>query len=327
MPLLCPIPTTFLREALGNQSVSNPYRHSLTTLITPTLESEPDHPSLLSLPTLVATCYGVASATLTALTAAWRCLYLAVKVIDDVEDGESPAARTLNQGLGLLWVTYGTLERSFVESCPHTRHAVMSRLHETLLRACAGQQSDVTFSGTLPTAYTPDDWLAIAEHKSGVLLEWAAWSAAWLATENSTHADAFGRFGRYVGILLQAVDDFEGVWGSGAADLTTGALSLPLSYAYMILPPPEQRRLTALLLEARQGNTLAVYQTQAWLTELGAREFMWVASHTYAHMAYEAIATLSAPITCIEPLCRLLTTLFPAFDNTVTMAAGNDLLR
>lgn len=271
---------------------------------------------LEKLPEVVCHSLGGNVGVIAPLTTAWRLIYLAAKLFDDIQDGDStlPLASGINQGLGVLWTAHYFLESDATGWSPRVRLQVLARLHPHLLRANAGQEEDIRLAPHLPISYTPDDWSAIASAKSGDLLSWAAWATAWVLTEDSVIAEAFATFGRHLGILLQVLDDFEGIWGKKGNDIAQLALSLPLSYAYTVADTDIQEVLTRLLEAARIGSDDAIVEVRVLLSTLGAREFMWAVAQTHTQGAYHAIAAVSGVNANL--LVSLLKLIFPPFGET-----------
>jgi geranylgeranyl pyrophosphate synthase len=297
-----------LWQTVFNDIAGNRYGQALDTLLQPLLQAEG---VLHTLPLLVARAYRQPPESVEPLKAAWSCIYRAAKMFDDIEDGDNPLALTeaINQGLGLLWVAHALLENESLHRSPSVRLAVLNKLHPALLRATAGQQADVEYAQSETPYCTPDEWVTIAAAKSGELVGWVTWASAWVLTENSDHADAFADFGNHLGILLQVVDDFEGVWGANGKDLAQPALTLPVCYAMMVSPAEGQQHLRGLLAQAWQGDTHAQQTLRTGLETIGAREFLWTVAHHHAQRAKNALA----PIADIDtaPLSHLLKTVFP----------------
>jgi geranylgeranyl pyrophosphate synthase len=297
--------STFQPRALSN------YGKALKEVVEPLLGADG---ILHRLPLVVCQSLQGTPATVASLQAAWSCIYRAAKIFDDLEDGESrlPLAEGINQGLGVLWTAHALLGDDGTGWTPEVRLAVLNRLHPALLRATAGQQLDIEQAHPVPPICTPDEWMVIAEAKSGELLGWATWSSAWVVTENKAVADAFAQFGINLGILLQVVDDFEGVWGTVGKDLIQPTLTLPLCYAMMVADSPTQLELTRLITQARQGNGDAASVLRTRLEAIGTREFLWTVAHHYAQQAEAAVSGLEWVDT--SHLRQLLTTIFPPYQ-------------
>jgi len=310
------IPPTDFLNTLWNFTFQSPtlspYRNALDDIIQPLLHA---NGVLHNLPIVISQSLQGDASQVASLKAAWSCIYRAAKLFDDIEDGDSPLplAQGINQGLGVLWVAHALLGDAGTGWTAEVRLAVLNRLHPCLLRATAGQQLDVEQAHIVPPRSTPDEWVAIATAKSGELLGWVTWASAWVLTEDATVADAFARFGINLGILLQVVDDFEGVWGANGTDLTQPTLTLPLCYAMMVAEAPIQAEITALLIHARHGDGDAALTLRTLLEQLGSREFLWTVAHHHAHQAEAAVAGLETVDSTV--LRQLLTTLFPPYQH------------
>lgn len=297
-----------LWQTTFNDILFQSYGQALDTLLQPLLHTEG---SIHHLPILVAHAFQQPPERLEPLKAAWSCIYRAAKLFDDIQDGDTSLhlAHEINQGLGLLWVAHRLLADENNNWLPQQRLAVLDRLHPCLLRATAGQQIDVEVAQSDKPFTTPEEWVTIAAAKSGELLEWVTWSSTRILTDQSDSAAALGEFGKQLGILLQVVDDFEGVWGPTAKDLSQPALNLTFCYGMTVAPADVQKALWDTLQQAWHGNTRAQAVLRAQLEQLGGREFLWTVAQHHARIAQNAIATVQG----IDPtpLHQLLKKVFP----------------
>jgi geranylgeranyl diphosphate synthase type I len=124
-------------------------------------------------------------------------------------------------------------------------------LNEASARLCAGQHRDLE----LVDAATPglDGYYAMIEGKTAALLAAAAELGALAAASPRPAREAYGRFGREVGLAFQLQDDLLDVWGSsdyrGKAaweDLRARKHSLPIVLARRSASPEQRARLAAL---------------------------------------------------------------------------------
>jgi geranylgeranyl diphosphate synthase type I len=149
---------------------------------------------------------------------------------DDIMDGD-PTRR----GRPAVWSAYGTgpavltgdalhaLALKVLAHAPGPRTAqAVQRLCRTLLALVHGQADDLRFARlpwSGPAAVGLDDYRAMAERKTGVLLGCAAALGAELGGAPDATVAAFDRAGRHLGVAFQVVDDLLGIWGDPA---TTG---------------------------------------------------------------------------------------------------------
>ncbi|WP_228978203.1 polyprenyl synthetase family protein [Streptomyces sp. DH12] len=183
---------------------------------------------------------------------------------DDIMDGDA-----MRRQRETVWKAYGTgpavlagdalfaLAVQSLAEAPgeHTRAAVR-RLCDTLTDLVRGQAEDLCFEDrpwTGPDAVRPDEYRAMAEHKTGALLGCAAALGALLGGAPEATVTALDRAGRHLGVAFQAVDDLLGIWGDPAVtgkpvhgDLRRRKKTYPVLSA-LAAAGPAARELAALL--------------------------------------------------------------------------------
>lgn len=147
-----------------------------------------------NLPSLTYRAAGGDGRQITPVLAAWQAVHLALKLLDDVEDGDAGdhPSEAINTGTGLLMAAEVALEQApAYDVSPEAARSLRLALNRAVLRACVGQQSDLV-AGRSPKASTdPDGWLEIAASKSGELLGWAAWAGALVAGADERTASCY----------------------------------------------------------------------------------------------------------------------------------------
>ncbi|WP_020117961.1 polyprenyl synthetase family protein [Streptomyces canus] len=145
---------------------------------------------------------------------------------DDIMDGD-PARR----GRPTVWKAYGTgpavlagdaLFALAVETLADAGSDALRRLSAALSDLVRGQADDLLFATRPwigPERVRPDEYRAMAEHKTGALLGCAAALGALLGGAPPATVAALDRAGRHLGVAFQIVDDVLGIWGD---PLTTG---------------------------------------------------------------------------------------------------------
>ncbi len=97
----------------------------------------------------------------------------------------------------------------------------VARVFESLSQACLwtaeGQILDIDFE-TRETVTTAE-YVTMVSHKSGTLIEAAAFIGAVLSTDDEAVIQGYAQFARHLGVAFQIRDDYLGVWGDEA---TTG---------------------------------------------------------------------------------------------------------
>lgn len=198
---------------------------------------------------------------------------------DDIMDGD-----TIRRRRPTVWKAYGTgpavlagdalfaLAVETLAAAPAGPQAVrlLSVALQDLVR---GQADDLLFATrpwTGPERVRPDEYRAMAEHKTGSLLGCAAALGALLGGAPPATVSALDRAGRHLGVAFQVVDDLLGIWGDPAVtgkpvhgDLRERKKTFPVLAA---LDSPAAGRLPSVLESATDpGGTAALIE------ELGGR--------------------------------------------------------
>ncbi|MCO5969901.1 polyprenyl synthetase family protein [Actinoallomurus soli] len=129
--------------------------------------------------------------------------------------------------------------------------AAMERLSATLIELVHGQAEDIAFEGrpwTGPDAVTVEEYVAMAEAKTGSLLGCAAAVGCLLGGGSPERADRMALMGRQAGLAFQVTDDLLGIWGDPAvtgkpasSDLRRGKKTLPVLAALQAGTPAARR--------------------------------------------------------------------------------------
>ena len=126
------------------------------------------------------------------------------------------ATQAINAGDALYALANLAMARLAERDVPAPR---VVRACRTLSQACLwtaeGQVLDIAF--TERPVVTTDEYMTMIEHKTGKLLEAATMLGALLSTDDERVIDAYGRFGRNLGIAFQIRDDYLGIWGKADA--------------------------------------------------------------------------------------------------------------
>ncbi|MCL4488533.1 MAG: polyprenyl synthetase family protein [Chloroflexi bacterium] len=285
------------------------FRADVERMLWPWLEREAQASCLARLPSLVCEAAGGDARQAAPATAAWQLVRLAAKLLDDVEDGDvaTGCGAMVNVATGLLFGASLILKRLGVPT--DRSQSVRDELQLAMLHAASGQHADLLAQTADATALDPDGWFAIARAKSGELVGWAAWAGAYAAAVPPPALEAYREYGICLGVLLQVVDDFNGIWrsdgksdlaedarsadlGDGArpADLAAGVTSLPVCYARLVARGRVGGDLERVLQAASEGDTDAEREGLELLTELGAQGFMVVVAEAQRREAREALA-------------------------------------
>jgi geranylgeranyl diphosphate synthase type I len=208
-------------------------------------------------------------------------------VHDDIED-DSPlrrhrptlwavwgVPRALNAGDTLLILAQGTVLH---DAAREVRSLAAARILNTSCRAlCAGQHCDLSVSAEREP--TLAEYLCMVEGKTGALLGAAGELGALAADAPQAVRDAYGRFGREVGVAFQLQDDLLDVWGDAATtgkpsreDLRARKHSLPFVLGCARAPTATRARLRRLYLAEGPLEDAAVDEVVGIMEGLGVRE-------------------------------------------------------
>ncbi len=273
-------------------------------------------PTIGNLPALAYLAAGGDGRAVMPVVAAWQAVHLALKLFDDVEDGDAGdhPSEAINTGTGLLMAAQVALEQlaAYGVSLGAAR-SVRLAFGRAVLRACVGQQSDLV-AGRDPGASTdPDGWLEIAGSKSGELLGWAAWAGALVGTSDERTASCYHEYGYHLGVLLQVADDFNDVWrADGSSDLARGRLTLPVCYALHVATDEGRAFLTDLLERAAVGDGPADAEARQMLIDLGAQTYLLAVARVQYQQAAAALQNAGGIGASVPQLSTLLDQVLPA---------------
>jgi geranylgeranyl diphosphate synthase type I len=270
--------------------------------------NEERHTRFLLLPVLCCQAAGGDENQATAVAAAWFLLYLAAKVLDDVEDEDALQGpwygigipEAINAATGLIFTSQ--LALTHLPRTGADRELTLSLIKDfnrTVLRMCAGQHADLTEASGLSL----ERYFSIAGAKSGEFFSLACRAGALLGTGEVA---PYSEFGYNLGVLIQICDDFEGVWNpKGRSDLTAGKRTLPVIYALTVAPSGIRERLERLLIKAT-SQPKAEEEARGVITELGAPLYLLVEAQIRCQRAEAALCSTGSPSWAYRQLIALL---------------------
>jgi geranylgeranyl pyrophosphate synthase len=266
------------------------------------------------LPTIVGKVVGGERLNAARVSTAWKLVYSAAKLLDDVEDGDItddvPAA--INKATGILFAAQIALSGTEGLGEERIPWQVSHMLQRAILRASAGQHADLKLQHAPLSEWTPDKWMEVARAKSGELFGWAAWAGAFVSEAKEETLGHWREFGSCLGTLLQVADDFNGVWAaSKSGDLQGACFSLPVCYALSVTTGEQHKALMTWLHLAAQGYRASIGQIQQLLTELGTVTFLLVAAREQ-YLCDRAALDGAADRSNASELIAVLDQVFPA---------------
>lgn len=275
--------------------------------------------SISALPILVSRACGGSDQLAEPLAEVWQVIRVALKLLDDVEDGDvdgNPALVT-NAASAFVFVAQlllTELATTAEDACSFS--ALGQSLNAALFAATAGQHRDLLAASDPTCHMEPDEWLEVAAAKSGEPLGWAAAAGA-VAARVDAHTLPYWRdYGRHLGILLQVADDFAGVWVSDeTSDLARPGASLPVCYARFVMAPADRTHLDSLLVRAADGDIAAASEVKALITAIGAQGYLLLVAETEYQAAKVALRQAGAESTAdAQQLVDLLDKVLPVLQ-------------
>ncbi|MFF7041092.1 polyprenyl synthetase family protein [Streptomyces massasporeus] len=228
---------------------------------------------------------GVAAAVAVELVHTFSLLH------DDIMDGDGD-----RRGRPTVWKAYGTgpavlagdalfaLAVETLAAQPGGAGAVRT-LSVALGDLVRGQADDLLFADrpwTGPERVRPDEYRAMAEHKTGALLGCAAALGAVLGGAGPETVAALDRAGRHLGVAFQIVDDVLGIWGDPRVtgkpvhgDLREGKKTFPVLVALgspmggriaRLLESGDAPETAATLIEEAGGRSAALAEARRHIT-------------------------------------------------------------
>ena len=219
------------------------------------------------------------SATLAA-GAAWFGLYLAAKVLDDIQDGhvgllppETPAATGINVALALIFAAQSCLAETEDDDT-----ALRLRL-----AACAGRYALQTVAGQqMGLEPAPDRehlleyvWRQAGE-KGGRPFAMACRLGALSVSASSEVTDGLEQFGMLIGEAVQATDDGVDLSKASSRELCDPLQSLATAYGFAVADDNDLAHLRLLTDESRRDEAGALDELKRKLVEMGALRYLAV---------------------------------------------------
>lgn len=249
------------------------------------------------------------------VAAAWAGLYLAAKLLDDLQDGDPPILgpatemhTVLNLATGLLFASGASLagrgdDRSSV------RHELARRFNRHGLAVAAGQELGMApqaDAGVLEWA-----WQVLAV-KGGLPFSLACSSGALSGGASQPAVAVLAEVGQCIGELVQLLDDLIGMQTGDSGDVVSH--SMPIAFGLSVMDGDDARELPALLAAARSGTPDAVTVLFGKLEDMGAVRYLRIEASARALRARELLqsshldrrtggwAALGATIDWLDPV-------------------------
>jgi geranylgeranyl pyrophosphate synthase len=231
------------------------------------------------------------------VSAAWFIFNRAARIMDSIQDSDIPEAWWEQRGpgfaLNVASAFFFTASKILAElenfgASPHSASAVRRSFSRLFLQMCEGQHLDLTTPKT-----TLDDYWKIASLKSGLFFAIGCRSGAELVLNDAERLNGFETYGREIGILIQILDDLEEYQinrqdGNLFLNFTANSLSLPLSYAFTILPE-EQWLILSKNIEQAKLEVDGVQSVINMLDRIGVAPYINMELSRHASLALDAL--------------------------------------
>ncbi|RMH44015.1 MAG: hypothetical protein D6694_06290 [Gammaproteobacteria bacterium] len=247
----------YLCNTISDFAPDPAYTRLLLHILTETRES---NQAATVLPLLACQAAGGTLHQAVPVASAWRALYLAAHIMDDVEDGDIAAwggdtitsAELINAATGFFAVTNLILLQNHENIAPDTRHALVQAFNHVTLQMAGGQHRDLKTK----TLHNIEAYLQGIGAKSGQFFALALTGGAIVARADAKKTERFGKFGYNLGIIVQLLNDIVGFYTEGHhSDLLARKRTLPLLFAEITASPEQRTRLQQLLSQAGQSKS------------------------------------------------------------------------
>jgi geranylgeranyl diphosphate synthase type I len=289
---------TFTETIWKETGLSQEFSGSLKqALFFPNSDNDPRKTRVRRLPELCCQAAGGNPALAVPVSAAWLIFNRAAHVMDSVQDGDVPEPWWQQRGpgfaLNVASAFFFTASKILAELESHgissqSADAIRNTFSRLLLQMCEGQHLDLTGQ----KAALVDYW-RIVNLKSGLFFAIGCRSGAELILDDAQRLDGYEAYGREIGIIIQLLDDLEDfqintVTGMPFLNLSDNNLSLPLSYAYSLLPDDQQRLLSEHLAQAKFDPNAAQFVINL-LDRIGVASYMSLEIARHAGLALDGL--------------------------------------
>jgi len=250
------------------------------------------------------TCKAAGGAVLDAVSVAagWRALYIAAKLLDDVEDRDAIKINShvlspevaINLATGFITLSNLALLENDPDSATLSyieKKDILTEFNRTTLYMASGQHRDITPDKRVDM----EAYREIMSAKSGSFFQLASWAGAKCATQNQDMLSLFEALGYNLGMMLQINDDLKDFRETTAGnDLTTGHLTFPVIYALSVASPSEKERLEKWLSEAA-NNPRAEENARDLVRTLGGEVYVLAEIMRYRRRTTTVLKQMDLP--------------------------------
>jgi len=214
--------------------------------------------------------------------AGWLALYVAAKLIDDLQDGDDsilggdvPPAAVTNVALALIFASQRCVAGHPGEGNSSERARLQGVISEACLQIVAGQQMTI-----LPDA--DGDPLRMSWHvaraKAGIPLSLACRLGSMSVGAAGDVVEGLARYGGCIGDAMQAMDDASGVVRRELSDLASRTGSLAVAYGFSVAEGDDRALLETLWRRLKRGDVQVAEQVWRVLENMGCLRYLSIAA-------------------------------------------------
>ncbi|NPV09428.1 MAG: hypothetical protein HPY83_15895 [Anaerolineae bacterium] len=279
-----------------------------------------DFPVLL--PVWAAEAVGGASRLTLDVAAAWCGLYLAAKLLDDLQDGDpsilGSAVSTpsiLNTATSLVFAAQGCLAGSGADGQSSTRVSLAAEFYRYSLEVAAGQelgmQPPPEGEKVLPWAWE------VLQKKGARPFALACRAGAISGGASAEAVEVLTELGQCIGETVQLMDDALGLRARDVGDIRS--VALPLAYGLSVGNEEEVQSLTSLAAAAGNGDSEAAESLCLLLEGMGAMRYLSIRASAGALRARSLLSSsvLLSSSPGVRALAGVLDRLDPAGGDTL----------
>lgn len=230
---------TVLISALGPG-----YLRSLHSALESAHASENTQAPLSLLPLLACQAAGGVAHGALPVAAAWRAIHLAAKLLDDIQDADTPAdsdaAISINRATGF----FSAAGLALLQLDPAVQRIALPSFYKTILVMSSGQHTETAYS-----THTLSSYMDVISAKSGGFFALATSWGANCATFDQRVVSLLDGFGFNLGIFIQIADDYLD-WHNPQSKVISAHAMLPVCYIRSVGTTEQKAQLEQLLATA-----------------------------------------------------------------------------
>ena len=252
-----------------------------------------------------------------ALAGIWGTNYLAIHLLDKIEDEELDKdlfqshsnGALINLSIALMIASLTVLDLPGV--CPNEklRFDFRTQITSTLLGMSNAQHLDLSRE-----AETVTQCWEIVGAKSGLFFKLGCYLGVRMATDNKEILNAFMNYGYHLGVIVQIANDIAGLWKKDhSGDICTGMKTLPIVYAREYYSEQNNPLFEKLLSEAK-GSSESEQAARKMLIASGAIIYLCLEAENHKKAAISAITSVQSQLRQPQLLIEMVENTFQSHE-------------